>query len=217
MAPPSWVMHMTEEVWQWVCQKQICSWSSRKPDRQEKSTFCSTAPGRRLPATVAPLPACPRTVVLRLALCPSLTIVRQISACHCSSPSGLPTNCDAPFSILFESLVSLSVHVRAYLCSPAYPQKPWEQKEFDGNCLGTCKNKKIIDGLLVGTRWIWWQLPGNLIGTERIWWEFSEYLMWTKGIWWELDGNKRNLFGTWWEDEFDENFLGIWWEQKEFE
>ncbi|CAN5965507.1 unnamed protein product [Sphagnum jensenii] len=32
------------------------------------------APGRRRPATVAPLPACPRTASLRLAFCPSLRV-----------------------------------------------------------------------------------------------------------------------------------------------
>ncbi len=41
--------------------------------------FCSAAPGRRLPATVAPLPACPRTVALRLALCPSLSRVSSFT------------------------------------------------------------------------------------------------------------------------------------------
>ncbi len=34
---------------------------------------------------------------------------------HCSSPSGLPTNCGAPFSTLPESLTSLTVHLRAHL------------------------------------------------------------------------------------------------------
>jgi hypothetical protein len=36
--------------------------------------------------------------------------IRQTSACHCGSPSGLPTNCGAPFSTLPESL---AVHLSA--------------------------------------------------------------------------------------------------------
>jgi hypothetical protein len=43
---------------------------------------------------------------------------RRTSACHCSSPSGLPTNCGAPFSALPESLTSFTVHLRAHL--PAF-------------------------------------------------------------------------------------------------
>jgi hypothetical protein len=43
----------------------------------------------------------------------------KTSACHCSSPSGLPTNCGAPFSTLLESLTSFTVHLRAHSCSPA--------------------------------------------------------------------------------------------------
>ncbi len=42
-----------------------------KPGRQKISTIGSAAPGRRRPATVAPLPACPRTAALRLELRPS--------------------------------------------------------------------------------------------------------------------------------------------------
>ncbi len=44
---------------------------------------------------------------------------RRTSACHCSSPSGLPTNCGgAPFSTLPGSLTSFTVHLRAHL--PAF-------------------------------------------------------------------------------------------------
>jgi hypothetical protein len=43
---------------------------------------------------------------------------RQTSACHYSSPSGLPTNCGAPFSTLPESLTSFIFHLRAHL--PAF-------------------------------------------------------------------------------------------------
>jgi len=44
--------------------------SATKSGRQKIPTFCSAAPG-----TVAPLPACPRTEALRLALCPCLSRV----------------------------------------------------------------------------------------------------------------------------------------------
>jgi hypothetical protein len=44
---------------------------------------------------------------------------RPTSASHCSSPSGLPTNCGAPFSTLPESLTSFTVHLRADPCSLA--------------------------------------------------------------------------------------------------
>jgi hypothetical protein len=49
--------------------------SATKPGRLKIPTFCSATPGRRLPATVVPLPACPRTAALRLGLCPSLSRV----------------------------------------------------------------------------------------------------------------------------------------------
>ncbi len=55
--------------------KQICPRSTTKPGREKIPTFCSAAPGGCLPATVAPLPACPRTAALRLALCSSLSRV----------------------------------------------------------------------------------------------------------------------------------------------
>jgi len=45
------------------------TWQAENPD------VLLAAPGRRLPAIVAPLPACPRTAALRLTLCPSLSRV----------------------------------------------------------------------------------------------------------------------------------------------
>jgi hypothetical protein len=45
-----------------------------KPGRQNIPTIDSAAPGRHRPATVSPIPACPRTAALRLALCPSLRV-----------------------------------------------------------------------------------------------------------------------------------------------
>ncbi len=103
----------------------------------------------------------------------------------CGSHSGLPTNCGTPFSTLPESLTSLTVHLRAHLCSPAYPP------------------------LLKGTRRIRWELSGILMGTKGFCWvivrkkrnlvgiflELDEI----KGFWWDIGGNKRNLMGTVWE------------------
>jgi hypothetical protein len=54
-------------------EKNVCPRPSTKPGRQKIPNFISAAPARRLPATVAPLPACPRTAALSLALCPPFT------------------------------------------------------------------------------------------------------------------------------------------------
>jgi hypothetical protein len=43
---------------------------------------------------------------------------RPTSACHCSSPCRLPTNCGAPFSTLPDS-TSFIVQLRAPACTPA--------------------------------------------------------------------------------------------------
>lgn len=59
-------------------EKQIRPRSSIKPSRQEIPSFCSATPGRRLPAIVAPFLACPLTAALRLALCPSLSLVSRV-------------------------------------------------------------------------------------------------------------------------------------------
>ncbi len=60
-------------------EKKVCPRPSTKPGRQKIPNFISAAPGRRLPATVAPLPACPRTAALSLALCPPFTFALT---CH---------------------------------------------------------------------------------------------------------------------------------------
>jgi len=132
---------------------------------------------------------------------------RQTSACHCSSPSGLPTNCGAPLSTLPVSHRFIFVLTCAHL--PILHRNGnkrfllgtwWEQNEFDGN--------------LIGTRGIWWELFGNSMGTKVFWLEFFENLMRTKGYWWVIDGNKRNLMGTWWEQKDIDGLLmgtrGIW-------
>jgi hypothetical protein len=50
-------------------------------------------------------------------------------------------------------------------------------------------NKRIVMGLLLGTRGIWCKVFGNLMRTNKI------------------------LMGYWWEqEEFDGNSLGTWWE-----
>jgi hypothetical protein len=72
--------------------------------------------------------------------------------------------------------------------------------------LGTWWEQKDIDGLLMGTRGIWWELFGSLMGAKRIWWklfweqkDFDWLLMGTRGIWWELFGNLMRTKGFWWE------------------
>jgi hypothetical protein len=66
----------------------------------------------------------------------------KTSACHCSSPSGLPTNCGAPFSTLLESLTSFTVHLRAHSCSPACIPQPF----FSLHTIqAPCFSKKIFE------------------------------------------------------------------------
>jgi hypothetical protein len=43
--------------------------------------------------------------------------IQQMSGCHCSFPSDLPTNCGAPFGTLPESLTSFTVHLPAHPCA----------------------------------------------------------------------------------------------------
>jgi hypothetical protein len=85
--------------------------------------------------------------------------IRQTSACHCGSPSGLPTNCGAPFSTLPKSL-TVHLSARSPVLTCLYPIA-WEQNDFDGNLMGTRgilmgivqeldENKRI----LMGTRGI---------------------------------------------------------------
>jgi hypothetical protein len=68
------VAHMRKKCGRLPLEKQIGPRSATKPGRQKIPTIGSAAPGRRPPATVAPLPACPRTAALCLALCPSLRV-----------------------------------------------------------------------------------------------------------------------------------------------
>ncbi len=70
-----WVAHIQEVAHRLPREKQICPRSATNPGSQKIPTSCSAAPGRRLPVTVSPLPACPRTAALRLAICPSLSRV----------------------------------------------------------------------------------------------------------------------------------------------
>jgi len=149
----------------------------------------------------------------------------QTSACHYGSPSGLPTNCDTPFSTLPKSLTSLTVQLPAHLCSGlpilnSHGNKRillgtwWEQEEFDGIILGTWWEQKEIDGLLMGTRGIRWEFFGNFMKQKDIdgnKWNLMQIV-------WELDENKRILMSYWWEqEEFHVNCLGTWWEQKDID
>ncbi len=106
--------------------RKICTRSSTKPGRQKIPPFCSAAPGRRLPATVAPLPACPQTAAFRLALCPSLSRVSLFTfVLTCVHLPILHRHGYKRF--WWERDWELDKN-KAYF---------WEQNEFDGNCLGT--------------------------------------------------------------------------------
>jgi len=70
-----WVAHIKEVAHRLPREKQICPRSATNPGSQRIPTSCSAAPGRLLPVTVSPLPACQRTAALRLAICPSLSRV----------------------------------------------------------------------------------------------------------------------------------------------
>jgi hypothetical protein len=81
--------------------------------------------------------------------------------------------------------------------------------------LGTWWEQKDLDGLLVGTRRIWWELFGNVMRTKGSWWVIGGNKKNLMGTVWELNENKRILMGYWWEpEEFDGNCLGTWWEIK---
>ncbi len=185
-------------------EKKVCPRSSTEPGRQKISNFCSAAPGRRLPATVAPLLACPRTS----ALCP-------------------------PFSFALTCLYSIVMGTKWFWweldgnCLGTW----WEQKDIDRLLIGirgSWWEQKEFDWTLMGTRGIWWELYENKRILMGYWWEWEEFdgnrkiLMgywWEQeefdGNFWELDENKRILMGYWWEqEEFDGNFLGTWWEIK---
>jgi hypothetical protein len=67
---------------------------------------------------------------------------------------------------------------------------------------------RALRGVYVRLGWEQNDFDGLLMGTRGIWWELSENLMRTKGVWSVIDGNKK---------EFDENSIGTrgtWWEFK---
>jgi hypothetical protein len=66
---------------------------------------------------------------------------RRTSARHCSAPSGLPTNCDAPFSTLPESLTRVSQFTFVLICLPS---------------------------IAMGTKGFWWELDGSKTNLMRI-------------------------------------------------
>jgi hypothetical protein len=76
----SWVAHMKEEA------RQSAAWEADLPtifhktwQAENPDFLLSCTAGGCPPATVPPLPACPQTVVLCLALCPSLSGVSPMS------------------------------------------------------------------------------------------------------------------------------------------
>ncbi len=98
---------------------------------------------RCLPATVAPLPACPQTAVRCIVLCPSLPGV---------SPITFVLTCGFWWELDGNKRILMSYW--------------WEQEEPDENCLGTWWEQKYFDGILMGTRGIWWERSGNLMGNN---------------------------------------------------
>jgi len=96
-----WVAHMREEARQTAARE---SDRPQKPGRLKIPTFCSATPGRRLPATVVPLPACPRTAALRLGLCPSSHEFHRSPSC-------------SPVLTYLHSIAIFSLHTKQALCS----------------------------------------------------------------------------------------------------
>ncbi len=140
---------------------------------------------------------------------------RQTSACHCSSPSGLLTNCGAQSSTLPESLTSVRRMSACHCGSPSgLPTNRDAQFSILFESLTSLTvhlRAYLCSSAYPRKPWEQKKFDKNLMGTKRI----------LIGIFWVLDGNKRNFFGTWWEqDEFDENRKNLitnWWEQKNFD
>jgi hypothetical protein len=165
-------------------EKQILhkTWQAENPDfllcRTRQTSACH----------VAPLPACPRDVALRLALCPSLSLVSPFTCAH---------------------LPILHSHGNKRILMGYW----WEHEEFDGDFLRTWWEQKDIDGLLMGTWRIWWGFFENLMRTKGYWWVIEGNKKNPMGTFWESDGNKRILMGCCREqEEFDWNHFGTWWE-----
>ncbi len=168
-----WVAHMKEEAWPtaaWEADLPTIFYKTWQAEIPDLLLCCCTA-GRCLPATVAPLPACPQTVVLCLALCPSLSEV-------------------SPITFVLTCLSSIAMRTKRFW---------WELNGNKRNLMGTWWEQTDFDELLMGTRGTWWELFPNLVRTKGFWWELFANLVRTKGFWWDIDGNKRNLMGTWWE------------------
>jgi hypothetical protein len=155
----SWVAHMKEEAWQtaaWEADLPTIfykTWQAEIPDL----LLCCTA-GRCLPATVAPLPACPQTVVLCLALCPSLSEV-------------------SPITFVLTCLSSIAMRTKRFW---------WELNGNKRNLMGTWWEQKDFDELLMGTRGTWWELFANLVRTKGFWWDIDGNKRNLMGTWWEI-------------------------------
>jgi hypothetical protein len=127
-------------------EKQICPRSSTRPGRQKISPFCSATTDRRLPATGAPLPACPGIAAFCFALCPSLSQILELCVGLCRvglGKKGSRREDDGNKNILIGTW--------------------WKQKEFDGNLMKT-KGFWLVR-LLMGTR-------GFFLGT---WWKQKDF------------------------------------------
>jgi hypothetical protein len=112
----------------------------------------------------------------------------QTSACHCSSPSGLLTNCGAPFSTLSESLTSVR---RMSACHCSYPSglptncdAPFSILFESLTSLTVHLRAYLCSSAYPRKPWEQKKFDKNLMGTKRI----------LIGIFWVLDGNKKNFW-----------------------
>jgi hypothetical protein len=143
--------------------------------------FCSAAPGRRLRAPGAPLPACPGTAALRFALCPSLSQSLDLCVGLCRVPLGTKGS-------WWEVNGNKRILIGTW----------WKQKEFDGNLMKPKGFWWVIDGNERNLMRIVWELDENKLILMGYWWELFGNWMRTKGYWWVIDENKMNLMGIVW-------------------
>jgi hypothetical protein len=144
----SWVAHMKEEAWQtaaWEADLPTIfykTWQAEIPDL----LLCCCSAGRCLPATVAPLPACPQTVVLCLALCPSLSEV-------------------SPITFVLTCLSSIAMRTKRFW---------WELNGNKRNLMGTKGFWWVIDGNKRNLMRIVSELSENKRILMSYWWEQEE-------------------------------------------
>jgi len=153
----SWVAHMREEA------RQTAAWEADPPTISHKTwqvenpdlLLCCTAGRCQTPATVAPLPACPQTVVLCFALCLSLSRV-------------------SPITFLVTCLSSIAMKTKGFW---------WELDGNERNLMGTKGFWRVtmgtrgtwweLFGNLVRTKGFWWDIAGNKRNLMGTFWELD--------------------------------------------